>query len=123
MIDKPRLIDADKLLKWIGDITKGLLPIGAHGFGIKQALNKLKLKIESGVFDPDPPQQEPYIGYRKGEPVRHKTRKLYEAKFEKWSKSGKRIGVKHNYGYPFGVSIAVDYFDPRNIEKVEGEEV
>ncbi|MEJ3717091.1 hypothetical protein WGM54_03625 [Paenibacillus polymyxa] len=57
MTDKPRLIDADKLLKWIGDITKGLLPIGAHGFGIKQALNKLKLKIESGVFDPDPPQQ------------------------------------------------------------------
>jgi hypothetical protein len=110
MTDK-HYVDADKLLDW-----------AKVGLGSAKLYTKLECEIESGRIDPDPPQQEPYIGYRKGEPVRHKTRKLHEATFEKWSKSGKRIGVKHNYGYPFGVSIAVDYFDPRNIEKAEGEE-
>ncbi|URJ46397.1 hypothetical protein MF628_000927 [Paenibacillus polymyxa] len=53
--------------------------------------------------------------FKKGDPVQHKTKKLYEARFEKWSKSGKRIGVRHNYVWPYGAGYAVDYFDPKNI--------
>ncbi|MCF2717998.1 hypothetical protein LWE69_12560 [Paenibacillus sp. UKAQ_18] len=107
------------LESFIHDLEEGETEMSE--FGNAFGPNELKELLELAKRG-DPPHQEPYIGYRKGEPVRHKTRKLHEATFEKWSKSGKRIGVKHNYGYPFGVSIAVDYFDPRNIEKAEGEE-
>ncbi|WP_025683767.1 hypothetical protein [Paenibacillus maysiensis] len=53
--------------------------------------------------------------YRKGEPVRHKTRNLREARFEKWSKSGKRVGINHNFVWPYGAGYKTDYFDPKNI--------
>ncbi|MFB5758936.1 hypothetical protein [Paenibacillus medicaginis] len=61
ILDKGKLIDAGKMLDWIDDITKGVLPMGAHGFGIKQGLNKLKLKIESGYFNPDPTLDVPEV--------------------------------------------------------------
>lgn len=57
--------------------------------------------------------------FRIGEPVRHVTKFLSEPTFFGWSKSGMRIGVKHNSLWPFGVGYSVDYFDPKNIERVK----
>lgn len=45
--------------------------------------------------------------FKKGDPVQHKTKKLHEAQFEKWSKSGKRIGVNHNFVWPYGAGMLV----------------
>ncbi|MCC3380711.1 hypothetical protein ACFQ5D_10805 [Paenibacillus farraposensis] len=53
--------------------------------------------------------------FEKGEQVQHKTRKLHDASFVGWSKSGKRIGVNHNFVWPYGVGYKTDYFDPKNI--------
>lgn len=57
--------------------------------------------------------------FRQKEPVRHISRDLKEATFHGYSKSGKKIGVKHNYIRPYGVAYKVDYFDPKNIVNLE----
>lgn len=56
------------------------------------------------------------IQFKEKQTVRHKMKKLHEARFHSWSKSGKRVGIIHNASYPFGVSWVVDWFDPKNIE-------
>lgn len=56
--------------------------------------------------------------YQTKQPVRHKSKKLHDARFYCWSKSGKRVGIIHNCAHPWGVDMVVHYFDPKNIEAV-----
>lgn len=56
--------------------------------------------------------------YREGERVRHTSELLHDATFEKWSESGKRVGVSHNYLWPYGVGYKITYFDPKSIERL-----
>jgi hypothetical protein len=58
------------------------------------------------------------MDFKPRQPVKHKTKKLHEATFYGWSKSGKRVGVVHNVYYPFGVCWIVDWFKPENIEAI-----
>ncbi|OBA07846.1 hypothetical protein A9P44_00395 [Paenibacillus polymyxa] len=55
MTDKPRLIDADKLIKWFAHApdSDGFL----EGSSCVNSFNSLTDAISSGLFDPDPPQQ------------------------------------------------------------------
>ncbi|MDG0053055.1 hypothetical protein MMB75_05130 [Paenibacillus sp. P2(2022)] len=55
MTDKPRLIDADKLIKWFAHSpdSDGFL----EGSTCVNSFNSLTDAISSGLFDPDPPQQ------------------------------------------------------------------
>ncbi|MEC0083295.1 hypothetical protein, partial [Paenibacillus alvei] len=55
--------------------------------------------------------------FKKGESVKHISKKLSEASFYGWSKSGKRIGVKHNELAPYGVGFVIDWYAPENIVK------
>jgi hypothetical protein len=55
----------------------------------------------------------------KNQAVRHKKKKLHDAKFYDWSKSGKRVGVMHNAYHPWGVRWVVNYFKPESIESYE----
>lgn len=48
MIDKPRLIDADKMLEWMSGINIGFT---------EKFEEQLRVKIFVKDFDPDPPQQ------------------------------------------------------------------
>lgn len=61
MTDKPRLIDADKLIKWFvhSPDSDGFL----EGSSCVNSFNSLTDAISSGLFNPDPPQQ-PQVGKR-----------------------------------------------------------
>ncbi|MCF2719272.1 hypothetical protein LWE69_19725 [Paenibacillus sp. UKAQ_18] len=67
MKDKPRLIDADKLIKWFvhSPDSDGFL----EGSSCVNSFNSLTDAISSGLFNPDPPQQ-PDI--QVGDRVQHK---------------------------------------------------
>lgn len=54
MTDKPRLIDADKLLKWMFSREESMRQ-GAGGRSV--FYQSLYSSINDGDFDPDPPQQ------------------------------------------------------------------
>lgn len=49
-----------------------------------------------------------------GQSVKHIKRKLHEARFAGYTKSG-RVKVIHNAEYPYGVSWAKDTFKAENI--------
>lgn len=53
-----------------------------------------------------------------GEPVvvDRKGKGLYDARFEGFSKSGKRVAVSHDYVFPFGSGRCTDYFKPENVK-------
>ncbi|WP_010500634.1 hypothetical protein [Paenibacillus elgii] len=57
--------------------------------------------------------------YYEGQPVRHKKRKLHDARFAGYTKSG-RIKVNHNFLHPTGVGWVTDVFKPENIEPESG---
>ncbi|MDQ0494045.1 hypothetical protein [Paenibacillus brasilensis] len=58
MTDKPRLIDADKLLKWLnGKIEVNSEPYNDYRIERAIAYEDLKGEVESCSFDPDPLQQ------------------------------------------------------------------
>ncbi|MGR6763179.1 hypothetical protein ACU1JV_15180 [Paenibacillus sp. T2-29] len=59
MTDKPRLIDADKLLKWIEESpeAEGFWGEGEMTVQATQSFDNLDDAIALGKFDPDPPQQ------------------------------------------------------------------
>lgn len=61
MTDKPRLIDADKLIKWFvhSPDSDGFL----EGSSCVNSFNSLTDAISSGLFNPDPLQQ-PQVGKR-----------------------------------------------------------
>ncbi|WP_029191978.1 hypothetical protein [Paenibacillus elgii] len=58
--------------------------------------------------------------YYEGQLVRHKKRKLHDARFAGYSKSGRRIKVTHNFAHPWGVIWVTDAFNPENIEPESG---
>jgi hypothetical protein len=107
MTDKPRLIDADKLLKWMFNREESR----RQGTGGRSVFyQSLYSSIEDGDFDPDPPQQ-PDIQI--GDRVQHK-----------W--------IDRGVGTVMGFSeclINVQFPDvytscfEENLLKVEGEEV
>jgi len=53
--------------------------------------------------------------FKKGESVKHKSKRLSEATFYGWSKSGKKVGVRHNELAPYGVGMVIDWYAPENI--------
>ncbi|MNW52514.1 hypothetical protein D3C74_300370 [compost metagenome] len=71
MTDKPRLIDADKLLKWIEESpeAEGFWGEGEMTVQATESFDNLDDAIALGKFDPDPPQQ-PDIQI--GDRVQHK---------------------------------------------------
>ncbi|MGX4583349.1 hypothetical protein [Paenibacillus chitinolyticus] len=54
---------------------------------------------------------------KEGQPVKHVKRKLYEARFVAYTKSG-RAKVRHNYAAPYGVQWVTDIFNAENIVPV-----
>ncbi|WP_407053108.1 hypothetical protein [Paenibacillus dendritiformis] len=52
----------------------------------------------------------------KKHPVKHKTKKLYDASFWGISKSRKRVEIVHNYLFPYGIAWTVSWYHPKNIE-------
>ncbi|MEE4578800.1 hypothetical protein [Paenibacillus polymyxa] len=118
MADKPRLIDADKLLHWLnGKIEANSEPYNDYRIERAIAYEDLKGEVESCSFDPDPPQQ-PDI-----QPGDHVNYIGTQFPFLK------NVKVDHIEIHRVGKVVALAYGDEiykvyvDQVKKVEGEEV
>lgn len=103
MDKQPKLIDADKLLKTLDDISKR-----AKSIEMQELAKALATELINGTFDPDPPTIKP------GDKVYHPRFKS-KGTVKRLSQSGKRAYVIWNYGY------MPSYVELKSLEVVESD--
>ncbi|WP_328800295.1 hypothetical protein T3H97_16430 [Paenibacillus sp. LX16] len=108
MTDKPRLIDADKLGRFLEEEIGGL------------AAKRIEITIAAGLFDPDPPQQPDIKLWSK---VKHKHHPSWGIGiFQEFSKKkDKALILWPDRKGMFGDRV-IGYCQVEKLQKVEGEE-
>ncbi|WP_263560014.1 hypothetical protein [Paenibacillus polymyxa] len=125
MPDKPRLIDADKLIKQLQDnrdlFAEDKFGSPSYNMGRVDSYHTMITWINNGHFDPDPPQQPDIKLWSK---VKHKHHPSWGIGiFQEFSKKkDKALILWPDRKGMFGDRV-IGYCQVEKLQKVEGEEV